>query len=204
MVQQQLARRGIADTRVLQAMRSVPREDFLPSQDADFAYADGAQPIDCGQTISQPFMVARMTELLELHPTDRVLEIGTGSGYQTAVLAALAAEVCTVEWHLKLLTAAADRLAQLGIANVRYRCGDGSLGWPAEAPFDAILVTAGAPQVPAPLQAQLADDGRLVAPIGPLGEQTLVRIRRRGEQFVSENLLLCRFVKLLGAAGWTD
>lgn len=204
MVQRQLARRGIASASVLDALRAIPRERFvLPSQ-VDEAYADAAMRIDCGQTISQPYIVARMTELLELKSTDRVLEIGTGCGYQTAILARLASFVYTVEWYLKLLNAAAERLAALGVKNVEYRCGDGSLGWPDVAPFDAILVAAGAPTVPQPLVDQLAEGGRLVVPVGPTSDQTLVLVRRCGARIEMADVLPCRFVKLLGFAGWPD
>ncbi|MEP0847416.1 MAG: protein-L-isoaspartate(D-aspartate) O-methyltransferase [Phycisphaerae bacterium] len=202
MVQRQLARRGITSCAVLDAMRSVPRERFVLPSRIDEAYVDAAMQIDCGQTISQPYIVARMTELLELQSADRVLEVGTGCGYQTAILARLASFVYTIEWYLKLLNAAAERLAGLGIKNVEYRCGDGSLGWPQAAPFDAILVAAGAPTVPQPLVDQLADGGRLVAPVGPTSDQTLVLARRVGARVEMTDVLPCRFVKLLGRAGW--
>lgn len=204
MIEQQLRQRGIRSEAVLSVMRSIPRERFVPTSAAADAYADAALAVECGQTISQPYMVARMTELLELHPTDRVLEIGTGTGYQTAILARLSAEVFTIEWYLPLMAAAAERFRELGLRNIRQRCADGSLGWPSEAPFDAILVTAGAPDVPKPLQEQLAEEGRLVVPVGPVGEQMLVRVRRRSGQFDREDVLYCRFVKLLGAAGWEE
>ncbi len=189
---------------MLAALERVPRERFLPERLAERAYEDAALPIDCGQTISQPYMVARMTELLELSPRTTVLEIGTGSGYQTAVLARLAARVFTIEWHMRLLTEAAERLRELDCRNVTYRCGDGSVGWPEHAPFDAMLVTAGAPDVPAALTRQLADGGRLVAPVGPLDDQVLVRVVRRGDTLTRTEILRCRFVKLLGAEGWND
>ena len=204
MVREQLEQRGVRDARVLDAMRRIPRELFVLSAYEGRAYSDSALAIDCGQTISQPYMVARMTELLELRPEDRVLEIGTGSGYQTAILACLARHVYTVEWHLKLMTQAAERLAKLGIRNITYRCADGSLGWPAHAPFDAIIVTAGAPDVPAPLCRQLAEGGRLVVPVGDLHAQTLVRVRHTETGPRREEFFQCRFVKLRGAAGWTD
>jgi protein-L-isoaspartate(D-aspartate) O-methyltransferase len=204
MVTEQLAERGILSAAVLDAMRRVPRERFMPPGTRGRAYTDGAQPIDCNQTISQPYMVARMTELLELQPEQQVLEVGTGSGYQTAILAHLARQVFTIEWHLKLMNQAAERLEALTLENVAYRCGDGSLGWPERAPFDAIIVTAGAPDVPDPLKAQLADGGRLVVPVGPAGDQTLVVVRRAGDRFDERQMLKCRFVKLFGAAGWRD
>lgn len=204
MIKEQLVARGIHSHAVLDAMRAVPREWFLPERQAALAYDDNALQIDCGQTISQPYVVARMTELLQLRPRDRVLEIGTGSGYQTAILARLAAHVWTIEWHAKLLTAAADRLERLGARNVTLICGDGSLGYPPRAPFDAILVTAGAPEPPAPLDSQLAVGGRLVVPAGPLHDQRIVRISHDACGVRREELLAVRFVKLLGAAGWSS
>ncbi len=202
MVDEQLARRGISDPGVLYAMTSIPRELFVPVQLRDRAYDDGALPVDCRQTISQPYMVGRMTELLGLSDADRVLEIGTGTGYQTAILARIVAHVYTVEWHARLMTQTAERLRSLGINNVSYRCGDGSLGWTERGPFDGIIVTAGAPDVPRTLCEQLVDGGRLVVPIGAENEQTLVLVRRVGEGFRRENVLKCRFVRLLGAEGW--
>lgn len=204
MVAEQLVARGIQSEAVLAAMRRIPRELFLPPGLQGVAYSDGALPIDCNQTISQPYMVARMTELLELTPQQRVLEIGTGSGYQAAILACLAQHVYTIEWHLKLLNQAAARLEQLGLRNLTLRCADGSLGWSERAPFDAIMVTAGSPGVPEPLTAQLALGGRLVIPVGVLGDQTLVRVCRTEAGLRSEDILKCRFVKLLGSAGWPD
>jgi protein-L-isoaspartate(D-aspartate) O-methyltransferase len=202
MVVEQLVSRGVSCERVLAAMRRIPRERFVPPGQQASAYSDGALPIDCGQTISQPYMVARMTELLELQPEQVVLEIGTGSGYQTAILACLAKQVYTIEWHLKLMTQAANRLARLDLRNVTFRCADGSLGWPERAPFEAIIVTAGAPDVPEPLSEQLAAGGRLVVPIGPPGDQTLLLVRRTEAGFERDEIMRCRFVKLLGAAGW--
>jgi protein-L-isoaspartate(D-aspartate) O-methyltransferase len=202
MVSEQLERRGIAAPAVLAALRRVPRELFLPEAMAFRAYEDAALPIDCAQTISQPYMVARMTELLELKPADRVLEIGTGSGYQAAILALLAGHVYTIEWHARLMVEAAQRLERLALRNVTFRCADGSLGWAEMAPFDAIILTAGGPDVPAAVRAQLAVGGRLVAPIGPTHDQTLVREVRTADGFKREEILKCRFVKLLGAEGW--
>jgi len=204
MAVEQLEHRGIRDPGVLAAMRRIPRERFvLPAYDAQ-AYADTALAIDCGQTISQPYMVARMTELLELTPAARVLEIGTGTGYQTAVLACLARQVYTIEWHLKLMTQASERLRLLGLSNVTYRCADGSLGWPEEAPFEGIIVTAGAPDVPDALCEQLKVGGRLVIPIGGPWDQTLVRVVRTDSGYEREEHLRCRFVKLMGAGGWHE
>jgi protein-L-isoaspartate(D-aspartate) O-methyltransferase len=204
MVQSQLIGRDIRVGSVLDAMRNVPRHCFVPEGLAHRAYEDAALPADCGQTISQPYMVARMTELVELQPTDRVLEIGTGTGYQTAVLAALVprGHVYTMEWHGRLMIAASERVRELGYSNVTFRCGDGSLGWPEQAPFDAILVTAGAPSVPETLTAQLAPGGRLVVPIGPLEEQTLIRVRQTATGPMTEEFMQCRFVKLVGECGW--
>lgn len=204
MVDEQLAGRGIAAPSVLDAMKQVPREWFMSAEAADRAYLDGAQPIDCEQTISQPYMVARMTELLQLRPTDRVLEIGTGSGYQTAVLATIAKAVYTVEWHQRLINQAAARLEALGLRNIEYHCGDGSLGWPEQAPFDAIIATAGAPDIPNAYREQLGPRGRLVIPIGPLADQRLVVLKRGDEGFHETEVLKCRFVKLRGAHGWRD
>jgi protein-L-isoaspartate(D-aspartate) O-methyltransferase len=199
MVAEQLVARGIRAENVLAAMRQVPRELFMPPGQEPFAYCDAAQPIECQQTISQPYMVARMTELLDLTPEKRVLEIGTGSGYQAAVLAHLAQQVYSIEWHLKLLTQAARRL---GLRNIALRCADGSLGWPERAPFEAIIATAGAPRIPLTLTSQLAPGGRLVIPVGPIGDQTLVLAESTPEGIKTQEILKCRFVKLLGAEGW--
>ena len=204
MIAEQLVARGIRSQRVLDAIRRIPREWFVLRSAESQAYADSAMGIECGQTISQPYMVARMSELLELGADQRVLEIGTGSGYQAAVLACLTRHVYTVEWHLKLMTQAAERLERLGLSNVKFRCADGSLGWREQAPFDAIIVTAGAPQTPAPLVAQLAVGGRLVVPVGGHLTQTLVRVRQTDAGPIEEKSLQCRFVKLRGEAGWHD
>lgn len=204
MVEHQIAARGIRDEAVLDAMRRVPRHYFVPPEKVQDAYTDGALPVECGQTISQPYMVGRMTELLELRSEDTVLEVGTGTGYQTAILACVARHVFTIEWHAPLMNVAAERLNQLGLKNVSYRCGDGSLGWPEAGPFSAILVTAGAPDVPDPLIAQLADGGRMVVPVGPVSDQTLALVRRTGETIARQDLFKCRFVKLVGRAGWQE
>jgi protein-L-isoaspartate(D-aspartate) O-methyltransferase len=199
----ELRRAGIKDTRVLAALERVPREAFTPEAFRDQAYANRALPIGHGQTLSQPLVVALMTQALALRGGERVLEIGTGSGYQAAVLAQLAAEVCTIERWNELLAEAEARFAQLRLANVRTRLGDGMLGWPEAAPFDAILVTAAAEQVPEALVAQLAEGGRLVLPLGPhQGDQELVRLTRRGAALEEERLGPVRFVPLLpGLAG---
>ena len=204
MVARQLARRDIRSERVLDAMRRVPRGWFVPPNLASKAYADSALPIERGQTISQPYIVAKMTDLLNAGPNTSILEIGTGSGYQTAILALLAGRVYTIEWHLSLMTQAARRLERLGVENVVFRCMDGSLGWPERAPFDGIIVTAGAPDVPAPLRDQLAVGGRLVLPVGPKDDQTLVLVRRSRNGFEREDIFKCRFVKLHGEAGWRE
>lgn len=204
MVAEQLAERGVRSSAVLAALGRIPREEFTPTSVRARAYTDAALPIDCGQTISQPYMVARMTELLEPTAEQSVLEIGTGSGYQTAILACLAKHVYTVEWHLKLMNQAAQRLERLGLRNISYSCGDGSLGWPQHAPYDAILVGAGAPDVPRPLAEQLTVGGRLVVPTGPVHDQTLMLVLRTAAGFEQNEVLKCRFVKLLGAAGWRE
>jgi protein-L-isoaspartate(D-aspartate) O-methyltransferase len=204
MVERQIAARGIADRGVLAAMATVPRETFLAEELAEFAYEDTPLPIEARQTISQPYIVALMTAALELQPTDRVLEVGTGSGYAAAVLAHVAGEVYTVERHPVLVDLARRRLAELGLGNVHVRCGDGSLGWPEHAPYDAIVVAAGGPEVPQPLLAQLAVGGRLVIPVGAdVHLQELVRIRRTaGDELVQERLGGVRFVPLIGKHGW--
>lgn len=203
MVQKQIRRRGVADARVLEALRQVPRERFVPPRVRGRAYTDHALPIGGGQTISQPFMVAVMTEALELGPTDRVLEIGTGSGYQAAVLAELAAEVYTIERIERLADEARSLLDALGYGDVRVRVGDGTAGWPEMAPFDAILVAAGAPAPPPALLDQLSPDGgRLVAPVGDRELQNLVVVERMGTEFTTKRLMACRFVPLVGEEGW--
>ena len=200
MVSRQLRARGIHDDRVLAAMARVPREEFVaPGWESD-AYADQPLPIGGGQTISQPYVVARMAELAEIAPGDRVLDVGVGSGYQTAVLAVLAGSVSGVEIRRELAAQAEARLAALG-HQVPIRVGDGGYGWPERAPFDAILVAAAAARVPAPLLAQLADGGRLVLPEGDSWRQELVRYRRRGDDFTREQLGPVRFVAFMGDYG---
>jgi len=202
MVEQQLRRRGIHDERVLAAMASVPRERFVPEDARRRAYEDMALPIAAGQSISQPYMVARMTELLAVQPGDRILEIGTGSGYQAAILATLEAEVVTIERHAELAIAARARLADLGFTDaVEVRVGDGSLGVP-RGRFDGIVVTAGAPQTPRSLRDQLRDRGRLVVPVGPREIQRLVVVTRDGDTWDERVTDACVFVPLVGAAGW--
>lgn len=203
MVDQDLARRGIRDGAVLAVMGEVPREDFLPLGLAEHAYDDSALPIAAGQTISQPYIVAAMAEAAELSADDRVLEVGTGSGYGAAVLRRMAAMVVTVERHPELAEAAARKLAAAGLGDVVVVEGDGSIGWPELAPYDAIVVTAAGPQVPPSLVAQLADGGRLVMPVGSRnGAQQLLRVRRRGPELVEEDLGPVAFVPLVGDEGW--
>lgn len=203
MVTGDIETRGVRDPRVLAAMRAVPRHRFVPADLADQAYTDEPLPIGHGQTISQPYVVALMTEALQLQPTDRVLEIGTGSGYAAAVLSHIASEVWTIERLPELAEHAKQVLDELGIGNVHVEIGDGTLGWPSAAPYDAIVVTAGGPSVPPALTAQLADGGRLVIPVGPTARsQSLVRVTRRGADLQQEDLGGVRFVPLVGAQGW--
>jgi len=204
MVARQIRARGIHSQRVLDAMESVPRHLFVPAEQVFVAYTDEPLPIGAGQTISQPFMVAAMAEALSVESHERVLEIGAGSGYQAAVLSLLAQEVIAIEKQRELATSARERLARLGYAKVRLEEGDGSLGWPLEAPYDAILVTAAAPSVPPPLIEQLALGGRLVIPVGPAEHQELVRITKRESASSRESLYACRFVPLIGRYGWSS
>jgi protein-L-isoaspartate(D-aspartate) O-methyltransferase len=202
MVEQQIKARGVKEPRVLEAMKTVPRERFVPNERRSEAFVDGAMAIGAGQTISQPYMVGSMTALLQVEPEDTVLEIGTGSGYQTAVLAHLARHVFTMERLGELQMPAKTLLSELGVDNVSYHVGDGTLGWPEKAPFERIIVTAGAPKLPEPLVDQLADGGRMVIPIGGSSEQTLTIVERHGEKIRELPQYMCRFVKLIGAAGW--
>ena len=204
MVERQLRRRGIRDTRVLDAFLAVPRHRFLPSRWIDQAYEDHPVEIGAGQTISQPYIVGLMTQALCLSGGERVLEIGTGSGYQTAILAKLCAQVYTIERLAELAESAQRVLGKVGAANVHFRVGDGTLGWPEEAPFDRIMVTAAAPSVPNSLKDQLADGGRLVMPVGGRGGQDLVALERRGDAFHTERLCGCVFVRLVGREGWPE
>ncbi len=202
MVQRQLRERDIEDERVLAAMERVPRELFVPPELRDRAYDDAALPIGAGQTISQPYMVARMCELCELEGHERVLEIGAGSGYQTAVLAELARSIYAVEYRPELGYQAQNRLALLGYRNVEVGVFDGTHGWSDHAPYDAIVVAAGAPSIPPLLVAQLGDGGRLVIPVGPRQGQRLAIVRRRGGDFETEWTTPCTFVDLVGKYGW--
>lgn len=206
MVRQQIAGRGIEGRRLLDALRAVPREEFVPDGMRDFAYEDGPLPIEAGQTISQPYIVALMIESAGVAPGDKVLEIGAGSGYAAAVMGRVAKEVIAVERHAELARLARGRMERLGFDNVRIIEGDGTGGLPAEAPFEAILCAASGSHVPEALRRQLAIGGILVMPVGePDSVQNLVKVTRRGENsFEQEDLGPVRFVPLIGAHGWTD
>ena len=205
MVELQLVRRGISQRRLLDAFRTVPREAFLPPELAEFAYTDAPLPIAEEQTISQPYIVALTVQSLRLEPHERVLEVGAGSGYAAAILSRMAREVYTVERIGVLATQARERLTQLGYASVHVREGDGSLGWPEHAPYDAILVTASGPRVPEALLQQLAVGGRLVMPVGVAHAQRLVRVTRtEAHEYEYEDLEKVAFVPLIGAEGWPD
>jgi protein-L-isoaspartate(D-aspartate) O-methyltransferase len=202
MVRTQIEARGVTDVRALAALRAVPRELFVPLTEQADAYDDRALPIGLGQTISQPYMVASMTAALALTPADRVLEVGTGSGYQAAILGKMAGEVWSIERHAPLAADARQRLEALGLSNVHVVVGDGTTGLAEHAPYDAILVTAGAPAVPHALRQQLADGGRLVIPVGPASHQDLMVCRRRGSSFEDRTGEACVFVPLVGRDGW--
>lgn len=204
MIREQVACRGVDNPAVLEAMRRVPRHLFLPEDQRRYAYEDHPVPIGAGQTISQPYMVALMTQLLELKPRDRVLEIGTGSGYQTAILAELAGDIITVEREPVLAERARATLAGLGYENIEVIEGDGTVGSPEHAPFDAIVVTAAGPDVPPSLKSQLATGGRLVCPAGPRDMQQLIRVVREGSGLREEVGTNCVFVPLIGAEGWPE
>jgi protein-L-isoaspartate(D-aspartate) O-methyltransferase len=201
---EELRAKGITDAGVLRAVELTPRHLFVPTGVRHRAYEDSALPIGNAQTISQPFVHARSLQLLAIEPADRVLEIGTGSGYQTALLSHLAAEVFTVERIAPLLAQAEAVLAEAGVTNVRYACMDGTAGWPEHAPYNAILVSAGSPSVPAPLVDQLADGGRLLTPVGGRDEQRLVLVTRTGRRTVEKSFDPVRFVPLLGEHGWSE
>ena len=202
MVEEQLRARGIRDERLLAAMAKVPREEFISPEDIANAYGDYPLPIGAGQTISQPYIVAVMVEALELLPNDRVLEVGTGTGYQAAILGELSADVWSIERHAELADKAREILQRLGYSNVHVITGDGSLGLPEHAPFDKILVAAAAPRIPETLVGQLADGGRLVVPVGTRQEQQVQVVRKIGNETAVTFRDPCRFVPLVGEQGW--
>ena len=204
MVKNQLIARGIKDEGVLQAMGKIPRHLFIEDALYGEAYNDHPVPIGEKQTISQPYIVALMTEALELKGNENTLEIGTGSGYQTAILAELSSRVYTIERIKSLLGNARKVLSELGYDNILFRAFDGTLGWKEYAPFDAIMVTAGAPHVAKPLIDQLADNGRMIIPVGDRYTQELIKIVRKGEDLEQKSLGGCRFVNLIGVHGWAD
>jgi protein-L-isoaspartate(D-aspartate) O-methyltransferase len=205
MIREQLVDRGIRDPRVIDAMRSIPRDRFVPTEQRENAHTGRAMAIGHGQTISEAYIVALMTQALELEPDHRVLDVGTGSGYQAAVLSRMVRDVYSVERVKPLLDEAFERLLDLGLRNVHFRWGDGTAGWPECAPFDRILIAAAAPQVPHRLLlAQLVDGGLAVLPAGPGQQQQLLRVRRRGNKLDTRELCLCRFVPLIGREGWPE
>ncbi len=204
MVKNQLIPRGIKDEMVLEAMGKIPRHLFIEEALAGEAYNDHPVPIGEKQTISQPYIVALMTEILELKGDENTLEIGTGSGYQTAILAELSSRVYTIERIKSLLVNARKLLSELGYSNILFKAFDGTLGWNEYAPFDAIMVTAGAPSLPEPLMDQLADNGRMIVPVGDRYSQELIKVIRKGNSLEQENLGGCRFVNLIGVHGWPD
>lgn len=204
MVLTQLERRGIRDPRVLDAMRKVKRHEFVEPAFRDRAYEDTPLPIEEGQTISQPYMVGRMTTLLDIQPADRVLEVGTGSGYQTAILAELASKVFSIERHLRLLSRARTILEQQGYRNVVLRHGDGTIGWAEFAPYDKILITAAAPSFPRTLFGQLRDGGMMIFPMGEKQSQSLMLVERHGEEAVMHEAGTVSFVPLIGREGWQN
>jgi protein-L-isoaspartate(D-aspartate) O-methyltransferase len=203
MVSEQLKSRGINDPRVLETMRTVERHRFVSPGLIEHAYEDGPLPIGSEQTISQPFIVAEMMQIAELKGNEKVLEIGTGCGYATAILARLAPEVYTIECIAELQRRAISILGEIGVTNCRFRLGDGSVGWPEAAPFDAIIVTAAMPGIPRPLLAQLSPQGRLIAPVGEDELQTLVRIAREHGHWQERYFGECRFVKMIGKFGFS-
>jgi protein-L-isoaspartate(D-aspartate) O-methyltransferase len=204
MIRAQLQRRGITDTRVLQAMREIPRHAFVPPEWRHEAYSDRPLPIADGQTISQPYMVAIMTQSLMLQGHERVLEVGTGSGYQAAVLSRLATQVYTIEYFPNLAKRARAIVQRLGYTNVQVLTGDGGLGLAAYAPYHGILVAAAAPHVPQSLLGQLAEGGRLVIPVGSITSQELLIITRHGDDYPQARSVSCRFVPLRGQEGWAE
>ena len=205
MIRQQLIDRGIHDKSVLEAIHKVTREQFFPEEIREQAHADKAAPIGHGQTISQPYIVALMSQHLKVSKEHRILEIGTGSGYQTAILSQLAGEVYTVERVKPLLDEAFERLMSLGYRNVHLHYGDGTMGWEKNGPYDRILITAGAPELPRTmLLNQLKEEGMAVLPVGPQDEQMLVEVTRSGRRLETKDICSCRFVKLIGEGGWKE
>lgn len=204
MVKYQIKDRGVKDERVLEKMLSVPRHLFLPEEDRPYAYRDCPIRIGSGQTISQPYIVALMTELLEVAPDHHVLDVGTGSGYQAAILGELAGEVHSIERHAELAKGAQKNLEELGYTNVHVHVGDGTLGYPPDAPYDRILVAASAPKIPEPLLSQLAEDGRLVIPVGSRFSQHLEVWNRKGDKYKKTYSIPVVFVPLIGEAGWEE
>jgi protein-L-isoaspartate(D-aspartate) O-methyltransferase len=204
MVKTQLVPRGIKDPRILKAMGKIPRNRFIEEALSGEAYNDHPLPIGHKQTISQPYIVALMTEALELIGEERVLEIGTGSGYQTAILADLSRKIFTVERIRDLMVKARNTLADLGYNNIMFKAFDGTLGWKEYEPYDAIMVTAGAPKIPEPLLDQLAEGGRLIIPVGNRFSQELIKVTRKKGNIIQENFGGCRFVDLVGVHGWKD
>ncbi len=204
MIAEQLQRRGIHDERVLEAMFRVPRHEFVPTTFVAAAYDDRPLPIGAAETISQPYIVAAMTEAVNVRPGERTLEIGTGSGYQAAILSFLGAQVYTLERNARLATLARERLARLGYANIEIVAGDGSLGYAPQAPYSVIMVTAAAPAVPPALLEQLADQGRMIIPVGNLHHQDLLLLSKEENQVRTRALDPCQFVPLIGEGGWRD
>jgi protein-L-isoaspartate(D-aspartate) O-methyltransferase len=205
MIKEQLAARHIRDPRVLAAMSEVPREVFVPEDLHEVAYGDGPLPIGEGQTISQPYIVALMLQVAEISLSDRVLDVGTGSGYAAAVASRRAAHVYSIERHAPLIESAQRRFVELGYRNITVRHGDGTLGWPEEAPFDVILVAAGGPEIPRVYCRQLSRGGCLVMPVGPESHQKLVRVQRRADNdFVEDDFGYVSFVPLIGEHGWSS
>lgn len=205
MVRDQIERRGIKHPGVLAVMRKIPRHLFVPMEYQSEAYTDHPLPIGSGQTISQPYIVALMTELLQPTPLDCVLEIGTGSGYQAAILSQLVAQVHTIDRHAELVKQAQSVTEQLGLTNIQFHVGDGSLGLPEHGPYDAILITAAAPSIPSPLLAQLKERGRLILPVGTRSHQTLERwVKIPDGTFEKDQNILVSFVPLVGKHGWTE
>ncbi len=204
MVEEQLIPRGIKNQRVLDAFAKVERHRFIPEDLRNSAYADFPVPIGDGQTISQPYIVALMTECLDLKGEERILEIGSGSGYQTAILAELGKEVYSIERFANLSQRTEKLLRELGYTNIKLKTGDGTLGWPEEAPFDRIIITAASPRIPLPLEEQLKDNGRLILPLGDSFSQVLTVAKKKGANLESEQICGCVFVPLVGKHGWNN